>query len=113
MEPLFTELCSHGLRLAVLSNWYSRLHRVIDGHGWNRWLKGGVLISSEIGVEKPDRAMFSHAATALAAPPVNCCTWATAGNTMSPARSPLAGTPLGSAKRTRHWPTTARSGSAR
>ena len=69
LEPLFTELCARGLRLAVLSNWDSRLHRVIDGHGWRRWLAGGVFISSEIGVEKPDRALFAHAAAALGCSP--------------------------------------------
>ena len=52
----------------MLSNWDSRLHRVIDGHDWRRWLEG-VFISSEIGAEKPSPAVFAHAGRALGAAP--------------------------------------------
>ena len=64
MAALFATLRARGLKLAILSNWDSRLHRVVDGHDWRRWLDH-VFVSADLGVEKPDRAIFTHAATAL------------------------------------------------
>lgn len=62
-------LHSRGLRLAVLSNWDARLHRVIAGLGWTGWFTGGVFVSSELGAEKPDPLIFSRAATRLGCAP--------------------------------------------
>lgn len=62
-------LRERGLRLAVLSNWDARLHRVIAGLGWMRWFDGGVLVSSELGAEKPDPLIFARAADRLACAP--------------------------------------------
>jgi putative hydrolase of the HAD superfamily len=64
VPTLFSALRARGLRLAILSNWDSRLHRVIDGHGWLRWLDG-VFISSELGAEKPSPEIFTKVACSL------------------------------------------------
>ncbi len=56
------------LRVAILSNWDSRLHQVIDELGWRKFLTGGVFISSEIGAEKPDERAFRSVEAALQLP---------------------------------------------
>lgn len=68
MPPLFETLRARGLKLAILSNWDSRLHRVVDGLGWRGYLDH-VFVSADLGVEKPAPAIFSHAATALGCAP--------------------------------------------
>ena len=68
MPPLFSALRARGLRLAVLSNWDSRLHGVIDGLDWRRWIDA-VFISSELGAEKPSPEIFAKAAVTLGAAP--------------------------------------------
>ena len=68
MPPVFAALRARGLRLAILSNWDSRLHSVIGGLGWSHWLDA-VLISSELGVEKPSPEIFDKAAAILHATP--------------------------------------------
>ncbi len=64
VPALLAPLRDRGLKLAMLSNWDARLHRVIDGLGWGRWLDH-VFISSELGAEKPAPEVFAHAAAAL------------------------------------------------
>ncbi len=64
MPALFATLRARGLKLAILSNWDSRLHRVVAGHEWCRWLDH-VFVSADLGVEKPASAIFAHAAAAL------------------------------------------------
>ena len=61
---VLAELRRRGLKVAVLSNWDSRLHPVIEGLGWLDWLDG-VFISAEVGVAKPHRGIFDHAARTL------------------------------------------------
>lgn len=51
------ELRSHGLRLAVLSNWDRSLHRVLQMHGLTAYFDVAVA-SLEEGVEKPDPRLF-------------------------------------------------------
>lgn len=68
MAALFAALRARGLKLAILSNWDSRLHRVVAGLGWRGWLDH-VFVSADLGVEKPDRAIFTHAAAALGCAP--------------------------------------------
>lgn len=65
---VLTLLAERGFRLAVLSNWDARLHRVIEGHGWRSHF-AGVYISSELGAEKPDRAVFDRVGTELGCAP--------------------------------------------
>jgi putative hydrolase of the HAD superfamily len=59
------------LRLAVLSNWDSRLHRVLAGFGWARPFERA-FISSEIGAEKPDARAFRAVEAALGLPASAC-----------------------------------------
>lgn len=62
------ELRGRGLGLAVISNWDSRLPRVLDELGLERYFD--VLIaSSEVGFEKPHPAIFEAALAALELPP--------------------------------------------
>jgi putative hydrolase of the HAD superfamily len=58
-------------RVAVLSNWDARLHRVLDGFGWARQFER-VFISSEIGAEKPDVRAFRAVEAALGLPASAC-----------------------------------------
>lgn len=64
MARCFGALRQRGFKIAILSNWDSRLHRVVDGHGW-RDLLDGVFISAELGAEKPAPAVFAKAAATL------------------------------------------------
>jgi len=68
MPPLFETLRARGLKLAILSNWDSRLHRVVAGLGWRGYLDH-VFVSADLGVEKPAPAIFTHAAAALGCAP--------------------------------------------
>ncbi|HLP02570.1 MAG TPA: HAD-IA family hydrolase [Opitutaceae bacterium] len=68
MPALLALLRRRGLKLAILSNWDSRLHRVVAGHGWREWLDH-VFVSADLGVEKPAHAIFAYAATALGCRP--------------------------------------------
>jgi putative hydrolase of the HAD superfamily len=68
MPPLFDTLRTRGLKLAILSNWDSRLHRVVTGLGWRDFLDH-VFVSADLGVEKPAPAIFVHAARALGCAP--------------------------------------------
>jgi len=58
------KLRSSGLRLAVVSNWDSRLPRLLDGLGLAGFFNE-VLVSSLEGVEKPGAEIFRRAATRL------------------------------------------------
>jgi putative hydrolase of the HAD superfamily len=54
--------------LVVLSNWDSRLHPVLDGHGLGEQLPRR-FISTELGWEKPDPAIYRHVTERLDLPP--------------------------------------------
>jgi putative hydrolase of the HAD superfamily len=64
-------LRARGYRLGVLSNWDHRLHQVLAETGLARWFEH-VLISSELGAEKPDPEIFHAAAARFAAAPAQC-----------------------------------------
>ncbi|MFT3830286.1 MAG: HAD-IA family hydrolase [Opitutaceae bacterium] len=68
MPALLASLRRRGLKLAILSNWDSRLHRVVAGHGWGEWLDQ-VFVSADLGVEKPAPPIFAYAARALGCRP--------------------------------------------
>lgn len=55
-------------RLAVLSNWDSRLHPVLDGLGLGAFFEK-VFVSAEIGWAKPSPEIFLHALSAMRCPP--------------------------------------------
>jgi putative hydrolase of the HAD superfamily len=66
-----TALKAAGLRLGVLSNWDRRLHTVLEETGLRPYLDA-VIISSEVGAEKPDPGIFRAAESALGAGPGEC-----------------------------------------
>jgi putative hydrolase of the HAD superfamily len=57
-------LRDYDVDLAVLSNWDNRLHPVLDGHGIGEFLPRR-FISTELGWEKPDAAIYRHVAEQL------------------------------------------------
>lgn len=59
---------SRALRIAVCSNWDSRLHEVLRDLGLRDYLEG-VIISAEVGRRKPAREMFDRTAEALGCRP--------------------------------------------
>ena len=67
MEVLNT-LRDYDVDLALLSNWDNRLHSVLDGHGIGEFLPRR-FISTELGWEKPDPAIYRHVAEQLRHPP--------------------------------------------
>jgi len=64
-------LRSEGLRLAVVSNWDSRLPGLLDGLGLSGFFDE-VLVSSLEGVEKPGTEIFRRAAARLGVPAAVC-----------------------------------------
>lgn len=58
--PALEGLRRKGLRMAVISNWDTSLHRAIEGHGLTEYFELRVA-SLEYGVEKPDPALFCAA----------------------------------------------------
>lgn len=68
------QLRAHGLRCAVLSNWDRRLHRLLDALELSSCFEA-VLISSEIGAEKPHPAIFRAAETRLGVSPDQALLW--------------------------------------
>jgi len=61
-------LRDYPVELVVLSNWDGRLHPVLDGHGVGEFLPRR-FISTELGWEKPDPAIYRHVADRLGLPP--------------------------------------------
>jgi putative hydrolase of the HAD superfamily len=61
-------LRDQGLRLGIISNWDERLPSLLDQLGLTPYFEA-VVISSEIGVEKPDRRIFAEALTRLRVEP--------------------------------------------
>lgn len=57
-----------GLAMAVVSNWDERLPPLLDELGIGRWLDA-VVVSSQVGVEKPHPGIFLHAAELLGVAP--------------------------------------------
>lgn len=57
-----------GVRLALLSNWDSRLRPLLNGHGLTPFFEQ-IIISGEQGAEKPDTAFYELAAERLCIAP--------------------------------------------
>lgn len=62
------ELKSRGYRLALLSNWDRRLRPLVKGVGLAPFFEH-LIISSEVGAEKPDPRIFRMAEAQLGLPP--------------------------------------------
>ncbi len=71
LRELVAELKQRGLRLALLSNDRSTLRGRLDGWGLTP-LFDCVVVSAEVGMRKPDAAIYRHAADCLALPPEAC-----------------------------------------
>lgn len=56
-EGVLKDLKKRGLKTGLLSNWDSRLRRVLQGFAWSEQLDF-ILISEEAGSEKPDPDIF-------------------------------------------------------
>lgn len=78
MQPSRWKLCDdavatlislkeRGYRLALLSNWDSRLRPLLNGIGLTPYFDAGIFISCELGMEKPDPLLFEWVENA-----VNC-----------------------------------------
>ena len=67
VQEVMEALRDHPVDLVVLSNWDARLHAVLDGLGLDETLPKR-FISSELGWEKPDPALFRHVADVLRLP---------------------------------------------
>ncbi len=66
--PALDLLQERGLRLAVVSNWDRRLHRILEDNGLHSRFEA-VIVSSEIGWRKPHPEIFRRALAALDLPP--------------------------------------------
>lgn len=60
-----------GFRLGVLSNFDSRLANIFRGHGLDRWFEV-MVISSQVGADKPHPEIFWHAARRAGLRPPEC-----------------------------------------
>lgn len=65
--PVLDRLAARGFRLAVISNWDERLRDLLGRLGLDVRFET-IVVSSEVGHAKPDRAIFDQAATKLALP---------------------------------------------
>lgn len=70
-ETLAALAAKKHLQLAVLSNWDSRLHRVLEEVGLRPYF-AHIFISSEMGAEKPDLRVFRAVEKALNISPESC-----------------------------------------
>ena len=59
-EKVLTALKRQGVQIGILSNWDPRLRQVLAGFDWAEQLDA-VLISEEVGTEKPHPAIFRQA----------------------------------------------------
>jgi|ERR1051326_3196217 putative hydrolase of the HAD superfamily len=66
--PALIEARGEGLKIAIISNWDVRLRRLLEGMGVIS-LFDAVLISTEVGVEKPDPRIFQFACEQLGVQP--------------------------------------------
>jgi putative hydrolase of the HAD superfamily len=68
VPPTLGQLAGRGLRLAVVSNFDTRLHGLLEGLGLASWFHS-VVLSSECGSAKPDARIFAVALRATGAAP--------------------------------------------
>jgi putative hydrolase of the HAD superfamily len=64
VAPALESFRARGLKLAVISNWDERLRPLLTQMGLAPYFEA-IVISAELCVHKPDRAIFEHAADAL------------------------------------------------
>jgi len=71
VAPLLTELCRNGLRIGIVSNIAIDIRPVLDQWGLLGQLDA-VVLSFEVGMVKPDPAIFLLAAEAIGRHPAEC-----------------------------------------
>ena len=69
-EPLLRGLRERGVRLAVVSNWDTRLRPILEKRGLRPYFDA-VVISAEVGWRKPHPAIFLDALERLGVPPAD------------------------------------------
>lgn len=67
VHPTLGALRERGVGLAVVSNWDTRLPRLLERLDLARYFTA-IVPSAEVGREKPDRAIFDHALARLGVP---------------------------------------------
>ena len=65
--PTLTTLNERGVRLAVISNWDTRLRPLLEIIGLADWFES-IHVSSEIGITKPDLGIFQAAINSIGLP---------------------------------------------
>lgn len=70
-HDLLHDLRDRGYRLGVLSNWDRRLHRVLSETGLAEFFDP-IIVSADIGIEKPDPGIFRAAEAAFGHAPESC-----------------------------------------
>ena len=70
LAELLAACQARGIPLGIISNWDLRLRSLLDELGITRWADP-VLISAEVGIEKPAAALFERAVQAMAVPAGN------------------------------------------
>lgn len=65
---LLDDLAAAGHKLGIISNWDARLRPILEGMDLARRFSA-IVISAEVGVEKPDRRIFEIAREMAEAPP--------------------------------------------
>jgi putative hydrolase of the HAD superfamily len=68
VKPTLDALATHGLNLAVISNWDERLGPLLEALGLRQYFET-VVISREIGFAKPSPVIFEHASRKLGLAP--------------------------------------------
>jgi len=68
VAPALENFRAKGLKLAVISNWDERLRPLLTQMGLAPYFEV-IVISAELRVHKPGRAIFEHAANTLQTPP--------------------------------------------
>jgi len=68
VAPALESFRARGLKLAVISNWDERLRPMLTQMGLAPYFEA-IVISAELRIHKPDRAIFEHAANALQTSP--------------------------------------------
>jgi putative hydrolase of the HAD superfamily len=71
VPAVLAALRARGVRLAIVSNWDSRLPALLDRVGLSPWFDA-ILVSGIEGVEKPAPEIFLRAARRLGVPPLAC-----------------------------------------
>lgn len=67
VRPTLEKLKGQGVRLGVLSNWSEHLALVLERHGLDRYFSF-LVVSAEVGCEKPDERIFRMAMDRAEAP---------------------------------------------